>query len=89
MYQLDLSRKEASNVYPCSAKKMELLIKLVPVRSPDALAEAMLRFVEQPSLITSMGTHSRKLAEERFDANGWNSAIAALLTNDHSGGMIA
>lgn len=62
---------------------------LVPVRSPDALAEAMLRFVEHPSLITSMGMHSRELAEERFDANGWNSAIAVLLTNDHSGDVVA
>ena len=56
---------------------------LVPVRSSDALAEAMLRFIKNPALITTMGEHSRELAEKRFDADGWNHAMAKLLTSDY------
>lgn len=41
---------------------------LVPPRSSEALAGAMLRFIENPGLIVSMGEASRRLAEERFDA---------------------
>ena len=40
---------------------------LVPVRDAEALAVAMLRFIDNPELIASMGVASRKLAEERFD----------------------
>lgn len=40
---------------------------LVPVRDTEALADAMIRFVEQPQLIRQMGTESRRMAEERFD----------------------
>jgi glycosyltransferase involved in cell wall biosynthesis len=40
---------------------------LVPVRDVPALAAAMLRFIENPALITAMGLQSRRLAEERFD----------------------
>ena len=53
---------------------------MVPVRSVDELAEAMLRFVEQPELIARMGSASRALAEERFDAHVWNERMARLLT---------
>jgi glycosyltransferase involved in cell wall biosynthesis len=48
---------------------------LVPVRNPQALAEAMLRFIESPELIISMGAESRKLAEERFDVRKVNATI--------------
>ena len=41
---------------------------LVPPRDSYALAQAMLRFLEKPSLVEEMGRNSRKLAEERFDA---------------------
>lgn len=48
---------------------------LVPVRDADALAGAMLRFIENPALIESMGHESRRLAEERFDVNNINAVM--------------
>lgn len=48
---------------------------LIPVRSAEALAAAMERFVLQPELIDSMGQASRRMAEERFDAREINQAI--------------
>jgi glycosyltransferase involved in cell wall biosynthesis len=45
---------------------------LVPVRSVDALAEAMLAFVHNPDLMISMGAESRKLAEEKYDVHKVN-----------------
>jgi glycosyltransferase involved in cell wall biosynthesis len=42
---------------------------LVPVRNPDALADAMERFILQPELIERMGRASRRIAEERFDVH--------------------
>jgi glycosyltransferase involved in cell wall biosynthesis len=53
---------------------------MVPVRSIDELAQAMLRFVKEPHLIARMGAASRALAEERFDAHAWNERMARLLT---------
>lgn len=41
---------------------------LVPVNNPEALAQAMERFILNPDLITEMGKESRKLVEEKFDA---------------------
>ncbi len=41
---------------------------LVPPRDPQALAQAMERFLEDPGLIPKMGEASRRLAEERFNA---------------------
>jgi glycosyltransferase involved in cell wall biosynthesis len=52
---------------------------LVPVRDVEALAQRMLRFIEQPALIASMGARSRQLAEERFDVNKINARILAVL----------
>lgn len=40
---------------------------MVPPRDPFALAAAMSRFVEDTSLLLSMGRESRRIAEERFD----------------------
>ncbi|MBO9622455.1 MAG: glycosyltransferase family 4 protein [Sphingomonas sp.] len=48
---------------------------LVPVRDAQALAQAMLRFIEQPDLIARMGHQSRVLAEERFDVVKINAVI--------------
>ena len=45
---------------------------LVPPRDPDALARAMERFILEPALIERMGLESRRLAEERFDADKIN-----------------
>ena len=41
---------------------------LVPPRDPEALAQAMMKFLEEPHLVERMGRESRRLAEERFDA---------------------
>lgn len=45
---------------------------LVPPRDPDALAQAMIRFIEKPALADIMGQVSRKIAERRFDVHGVN-----------------
>lgn len=45
---------------------------IVPVRDPAALAQAMIRFIEDPKAISSMGAASRKLAEEHFDVHQIN-----------------
>lgn len=48
---------------------------LVPARNGEALAEAMVRFVEQPDLITMMGKRSRQIAEQKFDVTKVNAKI--------------
>jgi glycosyltransferase involved in cell wall biosynthesis len=48
---------------------------IVPVRDPDALADAMMRFIREPRLIGTMGLESRRLAEERFDVHKINQVI--------------
>ncbi|GHA22892.1 glycosyltransferase family 4 protein [Oceanisphaera arctica] len=45
---------------------------LVPVRNADALAKAMLHFIEQPELIYQMGLCSREIAEEKYDVHKVN-----------------
>jgi glycosyltransferase involved in cell wall biosynthesis len=40
---------------------------LVPVRNADALAAAMRRFIDDPSLAARMGARGRRLAETRYD----------------------
>lgn len=45
---------------------------LVPVKNADALAQAMLRFIEQPDLVTKMGQRSRIIAEEKYDVHKVN-----------------
>lgn len=52
---------------------------LVPVRDVPALAAAMLRFIEKPGLITTMGLESRRLAEERFDVVKINARLIGIL----------
>jgi glycosyltransferase involved in cell wall biosynthesis len=47
----------------------------VPVRDPEALAKAMLRFIENPQLVETMGRASRALAERRFDVNKINAKL--------------
>ena len=48
---------------------------LVPVRDADALVEAMVRFVEEPSLIQAMGRRSRQIAEQKYDVYEVNNVI--------------
>jgi len=52
---------------------------LVPVRDVPALVNAMLRFVETPALIETMGLESRRLAEDRFDVNKINQRLIEIL----------
>jgi glycosyltransferase involved in cell wall biosynthesis len=52
---------------------------LVPPRCPQALAEAMFRFIEQPELITGMGESSLLMAQERFDVQKVNARLMAFL----------
>jgi glycosyltransferase involved in cell wall biosynthesis len=52
---------------------------LVPVRNVKALVTAMLRFIENPDLIESMGQQSRRMAEERFDARKINAKMLEVL----------
>ena len=60
---------------------------LVPPRDAEALAIAMKRFIQDPSLVERMGRESRKLAEERFDANTKNAQMLAHLFGiERSGG---
>ena len=48
---------------------------LVPPRNAEALAMAMLRFVEDPALARRMGARAREIAKERFDVNKVNAVI--------------
>ena len=52
---------------------------LVPVRDVAALAGAMLKFVEQPSLVEDMGRRSRQMAEARFDVRRANSRLLDII----------
>lgn len=52
---------------------------LVPVRDVPALTNAMLRFVEDPVLIGTMGRESRRLAEIRFDVRTINARLLKIL----------
>ncbi len=48
---------------------------LVPVRSAQALQQAMLRFVESPDLLAGMGRRSREIAEDKFDVHKVNQVM--------------
>jgi glycosyltransferase involved in cell wall biosynthesis len=52
---------------------------LVPVKSINALAEAMACFIEQPEQIEIMGRNSRLLVEERYDVHQVNEVIVKRL----------
>lgn len=51
----------------------------VPVRDPAALAAAMLRFVEAPERVATMGAESLRLAREMFDVDRINARILEAL----------
>lgn len=55
---------------------------LVPARDPQALAEAMMRFVDNPDLIAAMGHESRQLAEQRFDVHVQNTKLIRMMQLD-------
>jgi glycosyltransferase involved in cell wall biosynthesis len=48
---------------------------LVPVRSADALAAAMGRFLDDPALAPRMGARSRQIAEEKYDVHKVNAVM--------------
>ena len=52
---------------------------LVPVRDPQALAQAMCQFIEQPELIARMGARSRQLAEEKYDVHKVNARLLQMM----------
>ena len=52
---------------------------LVPAKSGKALATAMLKFIQEPELITKMGLASRRIAEEKYDVHKVNQAILDIL----------
>lgn len=52
---------------------------LVPPHNQDALEIAMLKFIQKPALIQTMGKKSREMAEKHFDATQINANIMQLL----------
>jgi glycosyltransferase involved in cell wall biosynthesis len=48
---------------------------LVAPRDADALYRAMIRFVDEPSLIPAMGAASRRLAERKYDVRQVNADL--------------
>lgn len=52
---------------------------LVPVKDADALAKAMLRFIDEPALIEKMGQRSRKIAEEKYDVHKVNAHMMSAM----------
>lgn len=51
----------------------------VPDRDPEALAEAMIKFIEEPHLVSAMGKKSRTFAEEKFDQKKINKQILSFI----------
>ncbi len=52
---------------------------LVPVKDSNALAQAMLRFINKPVLIKKMGKRSRAIAEEKYDVHKVNSQMLSAM----------
>jgi glycosyltransferase involved in cell wall biosynthesis len=48
---------------------------LVPVRDVQALAQAMQRFLDEPTLVLSMGQRSREIAEDKYDVHKVNAVM--------------
>lgn len=56
---------------------------IVPVRDAAALVQAMIRFIQDPKAISTMGAASRKLAEERFNVHHINRRLTSWVL-DHA-----
>lgn len=52
---------------------------LVPKWNPEALAEKMIYFIEQPDQIEKMGIESYQIAQEKFDADKVNQRLLGIL----------
>jgi glycosyltransferase involved in cell wall biosynthesis len=48
---------------------------LVPVKSVDALVQAMLEFINNPALAARMGQRSRQMAEDKYDVHKVNAVM--------------
>ena len=48
---------------------------LVPVKSIDALEQAMLKFIHDPALAACMGQRARQVAEEKYDVHKVNAVM--------------
>lgn len=48
---------------------------LVPVRDPEAVAKAMETFIQNPTLVETMGRVSKTIAEEKYDVKKVNNTI--------------
>ena len=48
---------------------------LVPVKSVDALEQAMLKFINDPSLAARMGKRARQVAEDKYDVHKVNAVM--------------
>lgn len=48
---------------------------LVPVKSVDALVEAMQRFIDNPDLAAKMGQRSREIAKDKYDVHKVNAVM--------------
>jgi len=48
---------------------------LVPVKSVDALVEAMMKFIKDPALAPRTGKRSREIAEEKYDVHKVNAVM--------------
>lgn len=54
----------------------------VPPHNALAVSEAMLKFIKNPDLILTMGLHSRKMAEDKFNADMVNQRLFSFLELD-------
>lgn len=52
---------------------------IVPARDADALAGAMIRFIENPSLAAAMGGESLRIARDRFEIGRINALLFSLM----------
>jgi glycosyltransferase involved in cell wall biosynthesis len=48
---------------------------LVPVKSVEALVQAMVRFIQDPALAPRMGARSRQIAEAKYDVHQVNAVM--------------
>lgn len=55
---------------------------LVPPWNPEALAEKMQYFIDQPEEIKRMGDESHRIAVERFDVHNINPVLARIITGN-------
>lgn len=52
---------------------------MVPKWNEQALAEAMMKFIENPELIEKMGLESYRIAQEKFDVVKVNDKLMGML----------